>query len=289
MLPDNLSHSSKPNLITRLINWFGGQQHKLDDTTPIDPGGAGDRDDGVIGEPFGITFPGNQTAITVRVKPTIAPAHALSALRLPDYKGILVVHGGAGQMSREYMAATRQFMIQSIAPFAEQNRLLVVGGGTQAGTSQILGESREAIGGTYPLIGVVPEGSITYPDAPPSNREQAPLNPTHSHFLFVAGQEFGTESDLLVGLLRAAGQPGVAFVINGGDIVRQEVTMHMTLGSPVVAVQGSGRTADELADPASAIRHNLPNQDHLHIVPIDDPPACTNLLARLMPRQSAPR
>ncbi len=284
MMPNDVAKSTKPNILMRLINWFSGQQPPpLTDTAPIKPPSNGDADQDIIGKPFNITFPNGNTARAARVKPSIPPVHALSALQLPKINGMLIVHGGAGNMEKEHMEKARTFITKSVAPFVQRNNLAVVGGGTQVGTPQILGEAREAIGGTYPLIGVVPYGTITYPGGPPPAENKASLNWRHTHFLFVEGDEFGVESNLLVGLLQASGMPGIALIINGGEIVFNEVKKHSASGNQIIAVQGTGRKADELADPTSAVRRQLTDLSKLHTVRTDSPDECASLLTQLIP------
>ncbi len=276
MIPDK---QSWPAWLKRLIGWFTPHSSGLADTSPI---AAVQSEQRVLGESFAITFDATHTATAIRVQPHVPPAHALAALQLPFYTGVLVIHGGAGQMDEVYMDATRRFLIASISPLAEQHRLLVLDGGTQSGTAQVLGDAREAINGTYPLVGIVPECCISYPGGPPSGKEAIALNAAHSHFLLVQGAKFGDESELLVGLLRASGRPGVAFIINGGEIVLAEVEMHIAQDNTIITLEGSGRLADSLADPTSPERQQLPQFARLHVVKTSEPQGCTDLLKRVL-------
>lgn len=265
-------------LIKRLISWLKPNASTMDanQTRPHVPL--------VLSDPFPVPFDATHTAQAIRVSPHVPPAAALAALDLPPYNGVLVFHGGAGKMEKDYMDAARQFLIRTISPLAQKHHLLIIDGGTQSGTAQILGEAREALNGTYPLIGVMPEGSVSYPtpDSPAADDDDNKLNRSHSHFILVEGSTFGDESELLVGLLRAAGCPGAAFVINGGDIVLTEAKMHGEQGNPIITLRGSGRLADRLADPTSTERRQLPPSTRLHVVNITDPQGCIDLLNRLL-------
>lgn len=211
-----------------------------------------------------------------------SPSAVLSALDLPPYQGIVVVHGGAGAMEPELFEPVRRFLIEGLAPLAEARRLLVADGATQAGVPQLLGETRQAIGGTFPLLGVAPLHFVTYPDCPIVGEECVPLNSAHSHFALVREGGFGAESDLLVGLLRAAPRNGVALVINGGDIVFKEVLAHIRQGNPLITVRGSGRIADQLADPTSPESKQLPPGTRLHVADLHAPEIFSRLLTRLL-------
>ncbi len=222
------------------------------------------------------------TAYAIQVPPNGSPYQALAALRLPPYRGVIVLHGGAGGMDEVVVETVRHFLIQGLASFAQQHPLLIFDGGTASGAMAAMGEARRAVNGTYPLVGVSPTGTISYPGGPAPDDNHYPLDSGHSHFILVEGRDFGIESDLLVSLLRAAGQPGLALIINGGEIVFKEVQRHIRLGNTVVTVKGSGRVADDLADPASERRAALPPQAHIEVADMNDPAGFTALLARLL-------
>ena len=229
-------------------------------------------------QPFHIPFHAAAIARAARVSPDANPAQALDVLRLPPYRGVIVMHGGAGGMSPEDVHIVRRALIAGLAPVAEQRRLLIIDGGTRVGAMQAMGEARAAIGGTYPLLGVCPAGAVSYPGGPAPAPDRAPLDPGHTHFLLVEGHQFGVESRLLVELLRAGGKPGLALIVNGGEIVQRELQLHLAQGNPVLALGGSGRLADVLADPASDARAALPAGADLDAIDVTAP---EDLRARL--------
>jgi len=222
-------------------------------------------------EPFTIQFDDTRSATAIHVPAQTPPPQALAALKLPPYEGALLVHGGAGNMEPELIEAVRHFVVNGLAPLAQDRNILIIDGGTQSGAARILGDARQAIDGTFPLVGVVPHRYVLYPGGPPFAPDRIPLNPAHTHFIFVDGEKFGVESGLMVGLLRAAGKPGLALIINGGDIVLNEVRAHSVMRNTLVAVKGSGRIADKLAEPDSAERRTLPSHVRLHVVDAKKP------------------
>jgi hypothetical protein len=229
-----------------------------------------------------ITFNSQQAARAVLVSSDEDPARALAVLNLPPFDGIIVVHGGASKMEEDLVTAVRRFVVAGLAPLAQERRLLIVDGGTHIGASQLMGEARQQTGGSYPLLGVVPYRFASYPGGPAAENERVPLSPDHSHFIFVTGMEFGVESRLLVGLLRASGKPGVALIINGGDIVLKEVLTHAEQGNRIVTLAGSGRIADCLADPARRNECNLPTNARLWVVNVNAPEQAATLLKSLL-------
>lgn len=221
-------------------------------------------------------------ARAVRVPPDMAPERALAALGLAAYRGVIVVHGGAGKMEASQVGVSQRFAVECLAPFARANQLVLVDGGTDVGVMKSLGWARQQVHGGFPLVGVLPYGCALYPGGPPADEKRVRLNSAHTHFIFVEGDEFGAESALMVGLLGAAGVPGLALVINGGEIVLREAQAHAARSHILVTGRGSGRVADELADPSSAARQSLPPETRLHVADITAPAECRALFERLL-------
>lgn len=214
----------------------------------------------------------------VRVSPSCSPADALFALNLPPYHSVIAVHGGAAGMDETLRDTVRHFIAASLVPLAERRQIVVADGGTHVGVPRIIGEARHEISGKFPLVGVMPYRFALLPGQVKTEDEQIALDPSHSHFIMVNGEQFGDESPLLVGLVRATKLPGVAVIINGGDIVLNEVKMHAAQGNTVIVVRGSGRAADQLADPDSPYRAAFADPKKLKIASLNAPGAFTALL-----------
>src|SRR5215208_6911025 len=75
------------------------------------------------------------------------------------------------------------------------------------------------------------------------------LEPNHSHFVLVPGTVWGDETPWLaaVATTLAGTQESATLLLNGGEISWADVEASVAAGRPVVAVAGSGRTADALA------------------------------------------
>ena len=230
---------------------------------------------------FTIAFNARQSAAAIHIAADAAPAVALRDLALPRVSGVVVVHGGAGKMPGALRPVIRRFLATSLVSLAERQGVLIADGGTDLGVPRALGEAREEAGGTFPLIGVVPHRFAGYPGGPKVGGDRVALNPAHSHFIFVDAEDFGGESAMLVGLLQAAGVPGVAMVINGGGIVFQEVQCHASQGNTIIAVRGTGRVADALAHPDSEQRRALPAGTKLKIANLYAPGELTQMLGAL--------
>ncbi|MBA3472150.1 MAG: hypothetical protein H0T57_02800, partial [Rubrobacter sp.] len=69
-------------------------------------------------------------------------------------------------------------------------------------------------------------------------------------FVLAPGSEWGDDSPWLArsASVLAEGAPSVTVVVNGGEHTWTDVSQSVRAGRPVIAVSGSGRAADALAD-----------------------------------------
>jgi hypothetical protein len=126
----------------------------------------------------------------------------------------------------------------------------VVDGGTDAGVMRLMGRARSETRATFPLIGVAAIGTVTLPGASPPRPDAAPLEPNHTHFVLAPGSEWGDDSSWLArsASVLAEGAPSVTVVVNGGEHTWTDVSQSVRADRPVIAVSGSGRAADALAN-----------------------------------------
>ena len=213
---------------------------------------------------FPIGFEGGQTATAVRVdQPSDLPA-ALAALGPQAPRLVVVLIGGAGLMDAHDLDRLRPLFERGLVPLAERLGLVVVDGGTDAGVMRLIGRARTSAAATFPLVGVPAVGTVRFPGKHwraqrrwslkhPGTPRRWPLDAHHPHFVLVPGAEFGDEAPWIarVGTVLAGGWPSVTVLVNGGEISYTDVACSLRAGRPVLAVAGSGRTADQLA---SAVR-----------------------------------
>jgi hypothetical protein len=176
-------------------------------------------------------------------------SHCLEAFELPGTQATLVVIGGASGLDAGQKAKVESLFRDVLFPLAEELKLCVVDGGTDAGVMQLMGQARTALAGTFPLIGVAPRSLVQLPDDPSPNPEGAPLEPNHTHCLLVPGTNWGDESEALaqVATLRAGAHPSLTVLVNGGSVTWQEARISVEDNRSVVAMAGSGRAADAIA------------------------------------------
>jgi hypothetical protein len=184
---------------------------------------------------------------------------AAAQLPLADRTRTLVVNGGtaeAGWPTAEVKAALRAAVVELITLPGP----VIISGGTQAGLFALLGEVVAETAFDGPVIGVAPAGRIGV--------SQTPLEPHHSHTLVVDAESWGDEIPTLMTLvrfLRGRG-PVVALIAGGGEQTLAEVKGHLAAETPVIALRGTGRSTDGLAQ---ALDHS----DRLIVVDVTDPDA----------------
>jgi hypothetical protein len=172
----------------------------------------------------------------------------LDALAVARGRPVLVVVGGAGKMSQEHLSRTAAVLSEQVVPVLDRLGVTVIDGGTDSGVMRVIGRARSAAGASFPLIGVASEGTVrTDPAGVPARAEQ--IEPHHSHVILVPGDSWGDESPWLADVADAvAGTgPSATLVINGGEITYDDVAHSLERRRPVVALAGTGRTADAIA------------------------------------------
>lgn len=195
---------------------------------------------------------GDLPALAVRVSNEDEPGSIVQVLDLDEARPAFFMLGGAMNMESEEMKITRTIIDEGIVPYAEQHRMAVVDGGTDSGVMKLMGDARTQQQATFPLIGVAPINLVKFEGH--DNPNGYNLDPGHSHFVFTPEGDWGDETDMIMALTQAlAGnglKPSLGIVINGGQIVRQEVyrlVITESLRFPIIVLEGSGRFADTLA------------------------------------------
>ena len=174
----------------------------------------------------------------------------LSELSIEVSRPTLVLVGGASKLSTEDFQKVEALFVNVLAPLAQELGLAVVDGGTDAGIMRLIGKARAALGGTFPLIGVAPVGLVDLPDQPAPCDDSAPLEENHTHCLLIPGNQWGDESPWIakVASRLAENSPSMAILINGGEVTWKDAQSNVAVERTVVVIDGSGRTADILAD-----------------------------------------
>jgi SLOG in TRPM, prokaryote len=202
-----------------------------------------------------IPLGGGRTAVAAFAPPSVTGEEAAAALGLSRPRGLIVLNGGTTELPPDLAVSLGSSLRDGLARVSIEEELTVVTGGTDAGIFALFGQGlddeRKA-----PCIGVVPAGRVTWPgrewatERSPGDEEPVPLEPHHSHFLLVEGDEWGVETDAMLALSGAlsAGVPSLAVLAGGGAGARREVLAHARAGRELIVLAGTGRFAEKLAE-----------------------------------------
>ena len=202
-----------------------------------------------------ITFNNQHRATAIHIHHETELLTAIDVAGFPRSRPVMVLVGGAAK------AEAYQNEIESVTPViakaASENGAIVISGGTEAGIMAAIGQVRAQEGYHFPLVGVAVRNLVNWDNAAQED-ERTALEPHHTHFIFVPGNDWGDESPWLAQIagLLAGDKPSVTILVNGGKVSREDVRHSLEHGRPVIAIQGTGRLADELAD-ISYLVHRL--------------------------------
>ncbi|MCB0173450.1 MAG: hypothetical protein KDI62_23200 [Anaerolineae bacterium] len=224
------------------------------------------------------SFPNGRQALSVRVNPETDAGLIIDALRLPKCRRLLMLSGGASNMSAEKMSRLTT-LFTAIGRLIVQNGITVIDGGTESGVMKLMGEALGRAGRTKsPHIGVLP-AYVTVADDGTTAEDM--LEPNHSNFVLVEGDEWGSEVEQMYRLAAYFSQhaPSVALLVNGGDIALREIELNVEQNREIIVLAGSGRLADEVAQaiqnsdsPASDRVKAVVRQGRFIVVDLEEPP-----------------
>ena len=166
---------------------------------------------------------------------------ALTRLEIPHPKSVIVLVGGAGGIGWLDKFPMRK-AIRIVARLAEETHSIVVDGGTQAGIMTEIGKQRKRNQFSFPLIGVVFDSLLM------QEKPQDVLDPNHTHFIFIPGDNWGDESAWISKIATALSRDkkSITILINGGNISRTDVEYSLLENRPTFVMRGTGRMADEI-------------------------------------------
>jgi len=121
-------------------------------------------------------FSNGRQALTVRTNGQADPAELVAALNLPQCTRLLLISGGAGNMSGQIFTRLKRLFAVVGEVVAKVNGT-VIDGGTQSGVMQLMGEALSGAGSPITHIGVLP----AYAEAGPKGlHAEDGMEPHHS-------------------------------------------------------------------------------------------------------------
>ena len=239
-----------------------------------------------------IDFPDGASAVAVEVTNVEDLPTAVGVLGLQPPLPTVVVVGGAGGLDETDIDRLRPVFVSGMAPALERHRAAVVDGGTLAGVMRLCGETRTSLVAPFPLVGVVAVGTVRLPGRP-APPDGAALEPRHSHFVIVPGDTWGAEAPWIAqtASVLAGSSPSVTVLVNGGQIAYDDVQRSVQAGRRVIVVEGSGRTADALADAVDGAQCDerataLAASGLISSVPANEPAALASMLGGMLGAQT---
>ncbi len=229
---------------------------------------------------------GERQALAVRVTQSSELPTALEILGLHPPRPTVVLVGGAGGLDDAGMARLTPLFTTALVPILEATAAVAIDGGTYSGVMRLLGQARQTQHAHFPLTGVVAANTVRLPGEPPSADADTELDPHHTHFVVVPGDNWGDESPWIAqtATILAGGAPSITVLVNGGQIAYSDVERSVQAGRTVVVIAGSGRTADALADAlagsgADDRASGLVASGLIRAVPLEDPQTFAGVLS----------
>lgn len=190
-----------------------------------------------------VPFPNQNQARLLVVSHDATVDQMLAALELAPPRAMLVLNGGTAEMEPDLADRLTRLLRDGVARVVAEEEIVVVTGGTDAGIFHQFGRGRAAWGRTAPCIGVAVADLVTWPG---KGRDDAPLEPNHSHFVLVEGRDWGDETGTMYALVDALARdcPSLAVFAGGGEITVHEMQANVRQERNMILIAGSGRATD---------------------------------------------
>lgn len=193
-----------------------------------------------------ITFPNKREATAVFPAVAASAQEILKALGITQPKAVLLVIGGADSLDQKVSMRLTQLFGRGVARAAGELKALIIDGGTDAGVMKLMGQSVTDRGYRSTLLGVAPQALVNYPGSVTAG--EVALEPNHSHFVLVDGQDWGSETGVIFKLMSHLKKaPSVVLLAGGGDVSKNECLQAVRQNLPLIVIEGSGGAADEIA------------------------------------------
>lgn len=188
-----------------------------------------------------ISFKGDNTTNAAHITDNHDIEKAIEELNIPHPSPVIVLVGGAGSIGWLDKFPMRK-AIRIVAKLAEETRSVVVDGGTEAGIMKEIGRQRKQNKFSFPLVGVVFDSLLM------QEKPDATLDPNHTQFFLIPGENWGDESAWLskIATAIAGDKKSITILVNGGEIAKTDVEYSLLEDRPVFVMRGTGRIADEI-------------------------------------------
>jgi hypothetical protein len=169
------------------------------------------------------------------------------------YKGVVLLLGGADDLSPEISKPLVALLEKGLVPVARSSSAILIDGGTKAGLMQLTGTVVARQDYSLPLIGVAPEELVSYDGG--GRPDGVALDPNHGYFILVrGGSAWGDETATLFAVASLLGtghdqkglRSAIVVLAGGREISKNEILEAVRLFFPIIIVLDTGGLADEL-------------------------------------------
>jgi hypothetical protein len=190
-----------------------------------------------------IQFHNGSQARALYVSRSTSSQQIIESLELPKPRALVVLNGGTVELKGLLQMRLRQLLQDGLACIAQEEGITLVTGGTNAGIFALLGEGLAKWGRSAPCIGVAVADLVRWPIDPAGGES---LEPHHSHFVLIPGENWGDETMTMYDLVASLSHicPSLAIFAGGGEITKREMEVNVEQEREMILLAGSGRTTD---------------------------------------------
>lgn len=186
--------------------------------------------------PQTVEFPNGNVARLVRTPASVDIRQVIARLNLPVPRALLILNGGTARLEGAVRDRLEQ-LLAAVAGVVIEEGITLVTGGTNAGIFALLGAALAKTGPLKaPCIGVSVAGRAGIDQ----------LEPHHSHFVLVEGEDWGEETPVMYDLAATLGRtcPSLAIFAGGGEITITEMRYNVLQKRELILIAGSKRSTD---------------------------------------------
>lgn len=216
-----------------------------------------------------VPFPNGNRAQLMRPPPDSNPKDIIRALYIKKASALIIIVGRGESPMSSGTARLSPLLSTVLARVASDAEALILDDGTRSGVAEMVGQAAADRGRDIILLGVAPAARVMYPDMPTSEgtgQERVPLDPNHTHFVLVEGQEWEDGLNTKYELAKELAQeiPVVTLLAGDGSNAQKELHRIVQQRWPIIVLEGTSRLADDLAA-LSRAKNAAHNGENLHL------------------------
>ncbi len=149
-----------------------------------------------------VIFENRNWAKIVTFSPEDQQSEVLKALQLEGVEALILVTGTREAWKKDTALRLEQLFSRGIARAAVSKRALIIDSGISGGVNDLIGRGVADRERKTPLLGVAPAGKVSYTGQANGNQasELLALNPNHSHFVLIEGDDWLDSAKFMVDL-----------------------------------------------------------------------------------------